>query len=321
MKSTRILVVSIFAYMLLIPLSSMTVTTPSGHHITPIEGRGVPAQATDFDRIGTIEGIVTQIDPEGGVRNAVGSFQNASYYGISYTAAYQAAAEGQMATGTGYVAACQLEIAGRAVYPTGRIGDAFAMLTILVNPIIVLPANASNWYVSEPTLQEAQVLADEFVALYETDLTLQFDRLTTFKQLTPVYFNSTSTTGESFILQYVSFPDSSDADTALSALRTRLSGLGGFMDLLDGTGWPVERTSFAESIFFAHQSEESFYSSPPGLNPFYMYPSILYAYVRADPSHPAFVEDVFTGILGIAGFDTPDYITDGTGNETYSLKQ
>ncbi|TFG97729.1 hypothetical protein E4H12_07910 [Candidatus Thorarchaeota archaeon] len=321
MKVSRIFFVSILACMLLIPIASMTATAPSVGLSAPIERRSAPAEDSDFDRIGAIEGIVTQIDPEGSVRNAIGSFQNASYYGISYTAAYQAAAEGQMATDTGYVAACQLEMAGRSVYPTGRVGDAFIMLTILVNPIIVLPASPAMWYLSEPTLEGAQVLADEFVALYETDLSVEFERLISMKQLSSLYFNSTYSSCDSYILQYVSFPSASDADTAMSAMRIRLSGLGGFMDLLDGTGWPIERTSFAESIFFDHKSEESAFAHPPGLNPIYMYPSTFSLYVRADASFPDYVEDVYTGILGIAGFDTPDYITDGVGNEAYSLKQ
>jgi len=320
MKSSNILFVCILACMLLIPIAPMTATTPAADLSAPIESRSVPAMVNDFSRIGAIEGIVTQIDPEGSVRNAIGSFQNASYYGISYTAAYQAAAEGQMATDTGYVAACQLEIAGRAVYPTGRVGDAFATLTIQVNPIIVLPASPEAWLLSEPTLEEAQVLADEFVSLYETDLSIEFERLVSIKQLVSVYFNSTFSSGDSYSIQYVSFPATSDADTAMSAIRTRLSGLGGFMDLLGGTGWPVERTSFAETIFFDHKSEESGFSYM-GLNPVYMYPTVFTPYVRADTSHPEYVEDVYTGILGIAGFDTPDYVTDGVGNETYSLKQ
>jgi len=303
------------------PIAAITANNPSMDLSVPKENRSVPAQGEDFERIGAIEGIVTQIDPEGSVRNAIGSFQNASYYGISYTAAYQAAAEDQMATGTGYVAACQLEIAGRAVYPTGRIGDAFAMLTILVNPIVVLPAAPSFWYLVQPTLAQAQDLADEFVTLYETDLAIEFTRLTTYRQLTSINFNGSYTTGEGYLLQYVSFPDETDADTAMSNVRTRLGELGGFMDLLDGTGWPIERTSFAETIFFSHQSEESWYYTPPYYNPVYMYPSVMYAYVRADSSYPDYVEKVNTGILAVAGFDEPDYIADGAGDETYSLKQ
>jgi len=303
------------------PIAAITASNPPMDLKSPTENRSSLSQSEDFERIGAFEGIVTQIDPEGSVRNAIGSFQNASYYGITYTADYQAAAEGQMATGTGYVAAAQLEIAGRAVYPTGRIGDAFAMLTLIVNPIIVLPAAPASWYLSEPTLAEAQELADEFVAIYETDLLIEFTRLTTYRQYVSISFNSSYTTGDGYLLQYVSFPDETDADTAMGNMRTRLGELGGFMDLLDGTGWPLERTSFAETIFFSHSSEESWYYTPPYYNPLYMYPSVMYAYVRADASFPDYIETVQTGILGVAGFDEPDYITDGAGDETYSLKQ
>ncbi|MGY5870640.1 MAG: hypothetical protein RTV72_00185 [Candidatus Thorarchaeota archaeon] len=321
MNISRILFVSIVACMLMIPLASMTAAAPSVDLSAPIVSRSAPAEDSDFSRIGAIEGIVTQIDPEGGVRNAVGTFLNASYYGISYTTPYQAVVEGQMATDTGYVAAGQLEMASRAVYPTGRIGDAFAMLTILVSPIIVLPEIAADWYVTEPTLAQAQSIGDEFVALYESDMGIDFDRLLSYSQQSTANFNGTYDWTKMYILQYVSFPDASGTDTAIAALRTRLSGLGGFMDLLDGTGWPDERTDFSESIFFQHDSDEGLYSNPPSMNPYYMFPSVMMPHVRAHSSHPEFVEDVYTGVLALAGFDEPDYITNGVGNETYSLKQ
>ena len=327
MKRSRILFVSIFACMLMVSLASMTATAPSANLSALKESQSAPAQDSDFNRIGAIEGIVTQIDPEGGVRNAVGTFLNASYYGIAYTAPYQAAVEGQMATATGYVSASQLRVAGRSVYPTGRIGGAFAMLTILVNPLVVLPVNPAGLYLSEPTLEEAHELADEIVALYETDILIDFERLATFKQYSSVFFDyegmySISQSTNLFVIQYVSFPDESSGNTAMTAMRTRLSGLGGFMDILDGTQWPVERTDFAETLMFDHLSEESSYYFGSGyLNPMNMYLSSFMAYVRADASHTSYVEEVHTGVLAMGGFDTPGYINDGAGSETYSLKQ
>ena len=187
MKKSRILFVSIVACMLLLPLASITTTSSSDELRAPVEKDSTPAMAGDMNRIGAIEGIVTQIDPEGGVRNAIGTFQNASYYGTTYPADYQAVVEGQMATDTGYVSFAQLEVAGRAIYPNGRVGDGAAMLTITVNPIIVLPSNPATLYATEPTLAEAQAIADELVAEYEEDLLIEFDRLATM--MNPIYLS------------------------------------------------------------------------------------------------------------------------------------
>ncbi len=326
MNKSRILFISIFAFMLIFPLASMTATTTSVDLNAPIESRSAPAQDSDFHRIGTIEGIVTQIDSDGGVRNAIGTFQNASYYGITYTEPYQAVVESQMATDTGYVSMCQLEVAGRTIYPNGRVGDASAILTVYINPIIVLPSNPAGLYVSEPTLEEAQALADELVALYEADLFIEFDRFTTIKSSTYIYFDyegmySINVPATTYNIQFISIPSDGSGSTAMSAMKTRLSSLGGFMDIVQGTQWPIDRTDFAETILFDHQSEDNSYFSAGMLNPMFMYSNIYRPYVRADALHTEYVEKVYTGILAMAGFDTPNHINDGAGTETYSLKQ
>jgi len=325
MNKNRILFVSFLACILLIPIASMTATAPSTDLIAPIESHSALAQS-DFDRIGAIEGIVTQIDPEGGVRNAVGTLQLASYYGVTYTAPYQAAVESQMVTSDGYVAMGQLEIAGRTIYPNGRVGGAAATLTLMVSPIIVLPANPADLFLAQPSLQEAQYIADEIADLYEADLSIEFERLTTARNPSSVFFNYEGTYSlnqvvDFFIIQYVSIPDASDGAAALATMRTRMSGLGGFMDLLGGPQWPVDRTDFAETIMFDHISDNNNMYPSGNLNPVYMMNSLLRPYVRSHATHTDYVEEVSTGILGMAGFDVPDYITDGTGSETYSLKQ
>lgn len=325
MNKSRILFVSFLACILLIPIASMTATAPSADLIAPIESHSALAQS-DFDRIGAIEGIVTQIDPEGGVRNAVGTLQLASYYGVTYTAPYQTAVESQMATSDGYVNFGQLEVAGRTIYPNGRVGGAAATLTLMVSPIIVLPANPADLFLVQPSLQEAQYIADQIADLYEADLSIEFERLTTARYPSNIYFDyeglySLNVPVDFFVIQYVSFPDATSGAAALTAMRTRLSGLGGFMDLLGGPQWPVERTDFAETIMFDHTSDHYNYYPAGYLNPMYMMNSLFRPYVRADVIHTEYVEEVSTGILGMAGFDVPDYINDGTGTETYSLKQ
>lgn len=325
MKVSRILIVSIFLSMLVLPLAAMNAVTPSIDLKAPNESQSIPSQATDLNQIGAFEGIVTQIDPTGGVRNAIGTFQNASHYGVSYSTPYQAAVENQMATESGFVSVAQLEVAGRSVYPTGRVSDTVAMLTLVINPIIVFPSDPASTYLLSPTLEEAQDLADEIVTLYEGDLGIQFERLTSVIMSNWVYFSFNSTyyvdeLADFYYIQFVSIPDGSGGDSAETAMKSRLSGLGGFMDLLDGSSWPIHRTVFTETLMFDHISDH--YSYPSGyLNPMYMTNNLFRAHIRAEGTHPDYIETVKTGILGMAGFDVPGYLSDGAGDETYSLKQ
>ena len=83
-----------------------------------------------------------------------------------------------MATDNGFVGFAQLEVAGRSIYPTGRVGDVAAALTVVVSPIIVLPTNPALLAITTPTLEDAQDIGDELVAQYEADLGIEFDRLT-----------------------------------------------------------------------------------------------------------------------------------------------
>jgi hypothetical protein len=322
MKKNRILIVSIFLFMLVLPLAAMNATTPSVDVKAPIEVPSAPAQSTDFDKIGAFEGIVTQIDPTGGVRNAVGTFQNASFYGVGYTAAYKTAVEGQMAAETGFVSIAQLEVSGRSVYPTGRVSDTVAMLTLIINPIIVFPDNPDDSYLLTPTLEEAHSIGDTIVNLYEADLGLTFERLTTLKMMTWAYLYydgmyRVDETTDVFYIQYVSVPGGMPP---LTAMRNRLSGLGGFMDLLGGSNWPVERTVFAETLLFDHTSD--YYGYPPGyMNPLYMQSTVMRPHIRATAAHAEYIESVNVGVIGMAGFDVPGHLSDGSGDETYSLKQ
>ncbi|MHA1963330.1 MAG: CARDB domain-containing protein [Candidatus Thorarchaeota archaeon] len=325
MKVSRILIVSIFVSMLVLPLAAMNAVTPSVDLKAPIESHSIPSQVTDLNQLGAFEGIVTQIDPTGGVRNAIGTFQNASYYEVGYTTAYQTVVENQMATDDGYVSFAQLEVAGRSIYPTGRVGGAAAALTVMISPIVVLPTNPADLNLRVPTLVEAQILADEIVALYEADLGIEFERLTTAKLPTWVYYNYEATyyidqQADFFYIQFISMPDASDGSAALSAMQSRFSGLGGFMDLMEGSSWPVDRTDFAETLLFDHVSEQNWFYSD-AMNPLYITNNLMRPHVRADVSHTAYVESVNTGVLAMAGFDVPNHLNDGTGTETYSLKQ
>jgi hypothetical protein len=196
------------------------------------------------------------------------------------------------------------------------------MLTLIINPIIVFPDNPNDAHLLTPTLEEAHSIGNTIVNLYEADLGLTFERLTTVKMMTwpYLYYNGSYIVDEMadvFYIQYVSVPS---GNGALTAMKNRLSGLGGFMDLLGGSNWPTERTVFAETLLFDHTSD--YYSYPSGyMNPMYMQYTVMRPHIRATAAHAEYIETVNVGVIGMAGFDVPRHINDGTGDETYSLKQ
>lgn len=320
MKKMRVMIALALVAIMVIPFVTMSAVAPLREIEAP-EGIAAPSQVTDMAMVGAIEGIVTQIDPWGTVRNAVGTFQNASYYNYAHTQLYQTAVLGQTATDNGYVAMAQLEVSAKSVYPTGKMGGAAAALTVLVNPIIVLPEVVDDAHILQPSLAQAISLAEEIVALYEADLGLEFHRLAISNQSLYVYFSYETVSfyeyAGQYLFQYVSFPDTPAATAALTAMKTRMSALGGFMDLVEGANWPVDSSHFAETLMTYHVRPGYF----TGTNPFVMYATIMSPFVRAHASHADRVEKVETGVIGVAGFNAQNHIADGVGDETYSLKQ
>ncbi len=294
--------------------TSPIVTTPSEHSLS---------QGYDLQRVGTLEAIVTQIDPSGTVRNLVTTFQNASYYGTSYVQPYQDIVEHQTLNSKGFVSEAQLEIANRIVYPNGRYGGPGMSLTLLINPIIVIPAISSNTYLVEPEISDVISLGDEMVAQYEDDLGVEFQRFSTTRQMLYVYTSYGggyfSTNTWQYQVEYVSMVGKGEIDMPMNTLRDRLAGLGGFMGLLNASGWPLNRTTLAESMVFDHHSYSNYYSYM--MNPYAMIAGLSRAYVRSDISHAQYSENIYTAVIGMAGFDAVEFISDAAGNETYSLKQ
>ena len=84
MNKLRVIFVAVLVTMLIIPIAAFS-RTPTINKVEAPIGNSAPAAQEDFNNIGTIEAIVTQIDRWGTVKNAIGSFQNASYYGYEFT--------------------------------------------------------------------------------------------------------------------------------------------------------------------------------------------------------------------------------------------
>ena len=201
-----------------------------------------------------------------------------------------------------------------------------AALTVMVNPIIVLPAISENLYVTNPTFEEAVNLADEVVAVYETALGINFDRLTTIRQMNYVYYYYDSSANlneyvDFYQVQYVSILDDTHVTNALNTMQDRCIELGGFMDLVGADNWPVADTTFSETMVFYHASEyNNYYSLYHYSNPLYMTNAMYSVFVRADASYPDRQESFQTGVIEMAGFYDVNYIKNGAGDETYSLK-
>lgn len=314
---------AVLVTMLIIPIAAFS-RTPTINKVEAPIGNSAPAAQEDFNNIGTIEAIVTQIDRWGTVKNAIGSFQNASYYGYEFTQDIQDIVEDQAATEDGFVSMAQLEVSSQSVFPNGVVGSPMVALTLMVNPIIVLPAVASNLYITDVSFEEAVSLADDVAEVYESALGVNLDRLTTVAQMNYVYYYYGSYDVYDYvnfyIVQYIGILTDAEGNTALNAMQDRCSTLGGFMDLVGGNKWPLADSAFSETLLFHHISD--YYNYYSGHNmPIYFMNSMGRAFVRADASYPERIESFQTGIVTVAGFTDVNYITNGAGDETYSLKQ
>ncbi|TFG34127.1 hypothetical protein EU527_04995 [Candidatus Thorarchaeota archaeon] len=326
MNRLRGILVAVLVTILIIPIAALH-STPLINEVKAPVGNSAPAAQEDFNRIGTIEAIVTEIDRWGTVRNAIGSFQNASYYGYDFALDVQDVVAEQTALKDGFVSFAQLEVGSRSVFPNGVVGSPIAALTLMVSPIVVLPAIKENIYITSLSFEEAVTLAEEVVAVYEADLGINFDRLSTVRQANYVYYYYDEYSNvwdyvDFFIIQYMGILTSAQGNTALNAMQDRCSELGGFMDLVGGNRWPLAESSFSETLTFHHVSEyNNYYSYYNYNNPVYMLSTMGRAFVRADASYPDRIESFQTGIISVAGFSDVNYISNGAGQETYSLKQ
>ena len=122
MNRLRVIFVATLVTILLIPIAALNSTPAVAGEKATIE-TSAPAAEEDFYNIGTIEAIVTEVDRWGTVRNAIGSFQNASYYDYEFALDVQDVVENQAAMDNGFVSFAQLEVGGQSVFPTGVVGS------------------------------------------------------------------------------------------------------------------------------------------------------------------------------------------------------
>ncbi|MHA2143468.1 MAG: DUF11 domain-containing protein [Candidatus Thorarchaeota archaeon] len=275
--------------------------------------------AEDGPNVATIEGMASYVDAWGGVYNIIASIQNTTHFGYTHTSALEAIVTNQMQTQDGYVSSSQFAFSGLTPFPNGAVGGPMAVLQLNINPIWEVPATLENAALTDLSTSEAIALAEEIVAVYETALGIDMERLETIKNPQYQYFGygGVDDSGYSYMMTYIDLMTASEGETAMPLFLNRLATLGGFMDLADSPDWPLLMTSAVEAFLPYHSL------------PFYDYSSSFVGnflagtgdiYIRAHASHTDLVEDVQGGVVCYVGFNEPGVVDAVMGDETYSLK-
>ncbi len=269
----------------------------------------------------TIEFMASYINAWGGVTNAIVSMQNETHYDYAYINTLDAIVANQRDNEDGYVAQSTLEVSGMTPFPNGAVGPSMISVQLVVNPIVVVPANRDDTYITNLSISEAISLADEVIAVYDSVFGITLERLST-RQHDIYYYTDfdpyVSLQGSAYNLQYVyMFNDLSAGEAAVTTMLERLANMGGFMSIVGADGWSGILTAATESYFAPVWLENYEYM---GGGVFGMMSGTGNIYVRADSSHLDLGSIEQTLIIGGATFMEPGYIQAGAGDETYSLK-
>lgn len=282
------------------------------------------APASNGPSVATIEGLASIVDPWGGVYNAIVSLQNQTHYSYAHLDPLETIVQNQMATDDGYVSQSVFLFTGLSPFPNGAVGPPMAVLEIVVESIVEVPLNRDLAASTDLSITEAITIADEFVTEYETALGLSMDRFITIDANYSYWFDlgvavPVDIVVKRYMMTYIDVLDATPGATAMTTFRSRLAGMGGFMDLADSPDWPDLMTQGVEGFVPAHwlANYTGFESDFVG--------ELLGAtnrpYHRAHTSHTDLVETVQFGVMAEVGFGAPGTVTEGPGDETYSLKQ
>ncbi len=304
----KLVAILIFTVILVVPILGNKQVTNG----LDLEKSFQPTQYIASPSVGTIEAIVTAVDPWGGVSNAIGTIQNASHYQYPFTNTLEQIVSSQLAYEDGAVSAIFLEMNGRSVYPNGVVGTPTAILGVRVSGIIEVAESTS---ITDLTLVEAYSLADEVVPVYEAKLGLDFQKLGTYDQIYPYYYYDSEL--HTYYIVYVASPAAPTGINAMTILRTELSQLGGYMDILKGSYWPDAVSHAVEAYLPIQVPDVDNYYIPS--NPdYFLSSSGYYMRILDDNAYPYNLV-LQSGIMGGVFFNTPEYITPAVGEESYSL--
>lgn len=277
------------------------------------------AVSSDGPQVGTIEVMGTKVDAWGGVYNIIASFQNATHYGLSHVDALEDVVTGQMTTDDGYVQSGTFAFLGLVPYPNGAVGGPTATLQLTVMPVIEVPATRADVDFADLSAEEAITIADEYVAIYETALGINMERLLTVEMPIITYFNygmdSKEISANTYQMNYIALVDTTTGTAAMEDFLDILSDMGGFMNIVSGADWPLLWTQTTEQYSATHWLEHYY-------DPGFFVGALLGSpmpYIRAHASHTDLVETVQSGVFAEVAFQEPGQVDAVAGDETYSL--
>ncbi|MEM4736093.1 MAG: hypothetical protein QXS20_10305 [Candidatus Thorarchaeota archaeon] len=271
--------------------------------------------------IGTIEGITTEIDAWGGVTASIVTLQNMSHYNHVHIGKVTDKISAQLSSKDGFVATVTFSLSGLTPYPNGVVGPPIATLDLVVLPVVIVPAVRTDVYVADLTTLEAIQIADEIVSVYEGDLNINLERLWLSRSTFYTYFDygvpQMLLEGNMYRMQYVAQLSSAAGSNTVSAYRSILAQMGGFMSIAGGTDWNNLLTTAAEMVQAAYWLPD--YCSPSGFMVSELLESYSGAYLRADPVHTDLVTEVQYAAIGVVGFTQPGVVQAVDGDETYAI--
>ena len=314
MKRQNSLLFSLFVVITLVmPLiAGNSISTPIADNTKNIIANGSEAPST-------IEFMGSKVDPWGGVTDVIYSIQNGTKFGYSFVNSLDSIIASQLTSGDGYVSQVDVQARGMTPFQNGVVGPSMIQITITVRPIIVVPSNLDDSYITDLSISEAITLAGQVVQYYQSVFGVTFDRF--MVQQMP-YFRYLSGISHDFVgkfykLTYMHIFDSLNQGlNAVSTLLDRVSAMGGFMDLASADEWSSLLSIVAESYSTSFIPADA--HGVDGVLSLLYYSGM--GYVRTDPAHPEYKTIQNSLIAAFVATMEPGYVQAVAGNETYSMK-
>ena len=313
-RTERLLVAALLAATVLMPLCA-----GGGLNTRTLISSAYELSCSNSD-LAAIEVLDSFVDPWGGVYNSIASVQNATQYGYAHVETLESIVRNQMQTDDGCVTESAFVLMGMVPFPNGAIGGPMAVLQLQVEPLLVCPANREGVAFTDLSQSEAVAAAEEFVSVYEAAFTISLERLMMSETNEAFYFSygipsGILCRGRGYWLTYIGMFTNEQGASTMTKLRERLASLGGFMDVAGAPSWPDLKTIAAEGYLASHVLPD--YDSAGSV--LSMISSHSRPLIRSD--HPDLVGSLQSVIMAECGFDESGYVTAGSGDELYSLKE
>ncbi len=302
-------------------IMTLVISAIAGNRVSTPEMMSTPRSAqpsSETHMMGTFEIILEDVDAWGGVTDIVLSMQNATHYSNPHVQLVEDIMADQMAHDAGYVTSVNLNVDGMVAFPNGIMGGPMVTLTLRVEPVLIVPSDRSGAYFENVTPEMAIQLAEEVVSAYETELGINLERLSLMMTSTYYYVDLTECVGNTYTLVYVSLLTASQANVVIPRFLDKLALMGGFMSLVEASGWQPLQAAALESIMAAKWLP---YYDDVGSAVLSLFTFTDEPYIRPHPTHSDLYTRVNTLLIGVAALQEPGYVEASAGDESYSLKQ